>query len=116
MAEPQIVAIGGWPDEASARAALQEYVLELARGRRICLVPTATAESPETIVTFHEQWAGRGELSNLRFFPWPPAGLRELVLAQDVLVVSGGNTANALAIWRAHGFDAILREAWEAGI
>ena len=36
--------------------------------------------------------------------------------AQDAIYVSGGNTANALAIWRVHGFDAILREAWEAGI
>jgi dipeptidase E len=30
--------------------------------------------------------------------------------------VTGGNTANALAIWRTHGFDAILREAWEHGV
>jgi peptidase E len=35
---------------------------------------------------------------------------------QDAIYVSGGNTANALAIWRVHGFDAILREAWEARI
>ena len=49
------------------------------------------------------------------FFPWPPENLRELVLSQDVLVVGGGNTANMLAIWRIHGFDALLREAWEQG-
>ncbi len=30
--------------------------------------------------------------------------------------MSGGNTANMLAIWRAHGFDEIIREAWEQGI
>ena len=35
---------------------------------------------------------------------------------QDVIFVSGGNTANMLAVWRVHGFDAILREAWERGI
>ena len=52
-------------------------------------------------------------MTHLHFFPWPPAGLRELVLGQDVVLVTGGNTANAIAIWRAHGFDAILREAWE---
>ena len=40
---------------------------------------------------------------------------REVVLAQDVIYVSGGNTANALAVWRVHGFDAIVREAWERG-
>ena len=33
-----------------------------------------------------------------------------------VIVLGGGNTANLLAIWRVHGFDAILREAWEAGV
>ena len=38
------------------------------------------------------------------------------MLAQDVIFVSGGNTANLLAIWRAHGFDEIIREAWEQGI
>ena len=27
----------------------------------------------------------------------------------------GGNTANALAIWRVHGVDVALREAWERG-
>jgi peptidase E len=32
-----------------------------------------------------------------------------------VIVVGGGNTANMLAIWRLHGFDRILREAWEHG-
>jgi dipeptidase E len=38
------------------------------------------------------------------------------VLAQDTVYVSGGNTANALAIWRAHGFDRVLRDAWERGL
>ncbi len=30
--------------------------------------------------------------------------------------MGGGNTANMLAVWRVHGFDRILREAWEAGV
>src|SRR5439155_19093128 len=30
--------------------------------------------------------------------------------------VGGGNTANMLAIWRVHGFDEVLREAWEQGV
>ena len=33
-----------------------------------------------------------------------------------MIFVGGGNTANMLAIWRVHGFDRILREAWEAGV
>jgi dipeptidase E len=33
-----------------------------------------------------------------------------------VIYVSGGNSANMLAVWRVHGVDAVLREAWDAGI
>jgi dipeptidase E len=42
--------------------------------------------------------------------------LRPFLLEQDVIYVGGGNTANMLAIWRTHGVDRILREAWEQGI
>jgi dipeptidase E len=117
VAERYIVAIGGWPwDEPAQTRALEDYILGLARGRRICFVPTAAGESRDSIVDFYSAWRGRGELSHLEFFPWPPEDLRAFVLGQDVLVVSGGNTANALAIWRVHGFDKLLREAWEQGI
>ena len=34
---------------------------------------------------------------------------------QDVIYVSGGNTANALAVWRLHGVDLALRAAWDRG-
>jgi peptidase E len=83
---------------------------------RVLHVPTATGDAPESIVAFHERCAGLGELAHLRFFPWPPSELRELALAQDAISVGGGNTANMLAIWRRHGFDGILREAWGRGV
>ena len=35
---------------------------------------------------------------------------------QEVIYVGGGNTANMLAIWRVHGVDAVLRDAWRAGV
>ena len=38
------------------------------------------------------------------------------MLAQDVVWVGGGNTASLLAVWRMHGLDVVLREAWEAGV
>ena len=56
------------------------------------------------------------DVTTASFYPWPPADLRELALAHDVILVGGGNTANMLAVWRVHGFDRILREAWEAGV
>jgi dipeptidase E len=109
--DPQILGMGGYPDDA-----LLDHALGLARGTRVLYVPTAGAESAAMIVLLYERLRGRADLTHLKFFPWPPAGLRELVLEQDLILVSGGNTANALAIWRLHGFDELLREAWQDGI
>jgi peptidase E len=93
---------------------LDDLVLQLG-GPRVCLVPTAGGESAERVVAFYEAFAGRADPSHVVFNPWPRADLREHVLTQDVIYVTGGNTANALAVWRVHGFDALLREAWEQG-
>ncbi len=40
----------------------------------------------------------------------------EVLLSVDGIVVSGGNTLNQQVIWKAHGIDVILREAWNRGI
>jgi dipeptidase E len=111
MSEPQIVAMGGWPDDA-----LLDHVLGLARGRRILYVPTAGAENSAFTVMWYDRLRERGTMTHLSFFLWPPANLRDLALGHDVILVAGGNTANAIAIWRVHGFDEILREAWQQGV
>ena len=113
-----IVAMGGlsWEDEERRR--LEDYWLALtgADRPRVLVVPTAAGEDPEMTLTLFGQLTDRAELSYLSFYPWPPGDLHELTLRQEAIYVTGGNTANALAIWRRHGFDEILREAWEAGI
>jgi dipeptidase E len=110
-----IVAMGGW-DAADER--LADFVLGLS-GRerpRMCYVPTAGAERDQGIATFYETFAARTEPAVLRLFGVPRAGIRDFLLGQEVIWVSGGNTANMLAVWRVHGVDAALREAWEAGV
>jgi dipeptidase E len=118
MAERHIVGLGGGGDTREQTDRLYDYVLGLTGKERprVLYVPTAIAEDAEGIVSFYERFRGRGELSHLRTFPWPPENLRELVLSQDAINVSGGNTANMIAIWRVHGIDALLREAWENGV
>ncbi|MGZ8706536.1 MAG: Type 1 glutamine amidotransferase-like domain-containing protein [Gaiellaceae bacterium] len=111
MPEPKIVAMGGGPDET-----LLEYLLGLAPGKRLLYVPTAGMEDPARTVWWYEWLHGRAEMTHLHFFPWPPSGLSELALDHDVILVTGGNTANALAIWRTHGFDEVLRKAWQQGV
>ena len=110
--------LGGLGDTPERTNALLRHVLGLTgvEHPRVLFVPTAVGDSTEGITRFYELHAGLGELSHVRFFPYPPAAVRELVLAQDAICVSGGNTANMLAIWRVHGFDVLLREAWEAGV
>ncbi len=109
----QIVAMGGW-----AERPLQDFVLGLTGAARpkLLYVPTADREDARPTLSIYELLGDRAEVSHLHFFPWPPADLRQRALASDLIWVGGGNTANMLAVWRAHGFDEVLREAWEAGV
>lgn len=113
-----IVGLGGYIYDQKKDRRLYQYVLGLTGKDKpsVLYVPTAQGDSPEKILAFYENLNGLGELSHLKFFPWPPENLKEFVLSQDAISISGGNTANMLAIWRVYGFDKILREAWEKGI
>jgi dipeptidase E len=114
MPERHIVAIGGGgtPD------AVTDAVLALVPQERprVMYVPTASGEDPWFALATYDRFRSKAEVRHLNFFPWPPEDLTALTLAQDVIWVGGGNTANMLAIWRVHGFDAVLREAWEQGV
>jgi len=111
MADPQILALGGHPDDR-----MLDHALGLARGSKVLYVPTASNEDPSRTVEWYARLRGRAELTHLHFYPWPPDDLRALTLAHDLVIVPGGNTANMLAVWRVHGFDEILREAWQSGV
>ncbi|MGH8900892.1 MAG: Type 1 glutamine amidotransferase-like domain-containing protein [Egibacteraceae bacterium] len=120
MPDRQIVAMGGGgfsfgPDWAC----LDDYILGLT-GKphpRVCFVPTASGDSNEYIVRFYEAFPPtRAAASHLALFGRKVADLRAFLLDHDVIYVGGGNTANMLAVWRLHGVDRILREAWQAGV
>ena len=99
------------------RSPLDEFLLSLspAAHPRVCFVPTPTGDRDPVIAAFFEAFAGRDcKPSCLRLFGTPKRPAEQLA-DQDVIYVSGGNTANALALWRLHGVDRALREAWERG-
>jgi dipeptidase E len=117
MAEQRIVACGGalFVDEA---APLREFIASLARqpSPRICFLPTAVGDHPDAIARFYRV-AARMDCrpSDLPLFHREIEDIEAFLMEQDVVWVAGGNTANALAVWRTHGVDAVLRKAWEAG-
>jgi dipeptidase E len=118
MPGPQIVGLGGHFLGEPEYRALEDWLLGLTQKERprVLFIPTASAEDPGYTVRFFDTFKDRAEVSHLDFFPWPPSELRTFVLGHDLVYVGGGNTANMLAIWREHGLDEIVREAWEAGV
>jgi len=103
-------------------APLTEYAIDLAgvtgRAPRVCLLATAMGDNPAVVSTFYEaalQW--RLAPSHVALLPMPSVDdLREHLLGQDVIWVYGGSVAGLLALWRLHGLDVVLREAWQAGV
>ena len=85
---------------------------------RLCMIATAVGDDATRLAAAHNAFYKLGFVSShLTLFPMPNVpDMRAHLLAQDVIWVSGGSTANLLALWRLHGLDAILRECWEAGV
>ena len=97
---------------------LDAWILTLARRNRprVLFIPTASGDSVSQVTRFYRAFRRHDcEPSHLPLFNRRDAGLRPVIEAQDVIYIGGGNTASMLAVWRAHGLDALLRDAWEAG-
>ena len=104
---------------------LDDFILGLSRRQpaRVCFVPTASADAPAYIVRFYRAFAARCVTTDLTLWnpqslPRHPGRTSELatfIAEQDVIYVGGGDTANLLVLWRRHGLDTILRDAWSRG-
>lgn len=104
---------------------IDRFILGLAnRARpRVCFLPTASADSATYIAKFYRAMARHCDATDLTLFDSPAlprqplrtSDLAEFVAEQDVFYVGGGNTASLLALWRLHGLDVLLRDAWQRG-
>jgi peptidase E len=118
----QIVAFGGGGfSMESGNPLLDEYVLGLCRSERpkVCFMPSASGDADHYVVRFYRAFPGeRCEASHISLFrrEQGPEDLRAHLLSQDLIYVGGGSVVSLLGVWRAHGIDRILREAWEAGV
>ena len=111
----RIVACGG---EQLSYPALTRYVLALTGKPRpkILFVPTASGDDAAYLLSFYQAFAGvECEPSHLLLFNRTVDDIAGFVRAQDVVMVGGGNTANMLSIWRLHGVEDALRNAYRNG-
>lgn len=100
---------------------IHHFAAELANAAlapKICVLTQATGDPDARIGAFYSAFAGtRFTMSHLQLFPMPNVDdIRAHLLAQDVIWVDGGSVANLCALWRVHGLDEILHEAWQAGV
>ena len=115
----QIVVMGGGSFSVEPDGSpLDAYVLALAAKPRpkICFVPTASGDSSMYITKFYEAFGHRAEACHVGLFGRPRADMSSVLTSQDIIYVGGGNTANMLAVWRVHGVDRMMRDAWEGGV
>jgi peptidase E len=113
----KILIAGGGYGEAFIR-----YMASLTGKKRprLCYLPTASADNPYGTISWFQS------CSALDVQPFvqdsfieslsQKQGWDEVFLSMDGIVVSGGNTLNQQAIWKAQGIDMVLREAWNRGI
>jgi len=98
------------------------YVIALTKKQnpKICFLPTASADDANTIAA----WYAASEDLPMRPYVQKafvasytsPKTFEENLLSMDAIVVSGGNTLNMMAIWKAQGIDTVLRKAYDKGI
>jgi peptidase E len=118
----QIVVFGGGGFSMESRnPLLDKYVLGLCASERprVCFLPSASGDADHYVVRFYGAFpAERCEASHISLFrrEQGPADLRDHLLSQDLIYVGGGSVISLLGVWRAHGIDEVLREAWQAGV
>jgi peptidase E len=84
---------------------------------KLCFVLTASGDDPSYLARMYSAFRGWSvDLTHLSLFTQPNADPRELLLGQDLIWVGGGSVTNLLAVWRAHGVDEVMRQAWEDGV
>jgi dipeptidase E len=114
-----IVAVGGGSFRTYPGNALDTWLLaRTGEARpRVAFLPTASGDQEGAIEAFTRSFLERGAIPTVvRLFVRDVIDLESLLLAQDLILVSGGNTANQQAVWRLHGVDRILHEAYARGI
>ncbi|MBC7396121.1 MAG: peptidase E [Bdellovibrionales bacterium] len=99
--------------------ALYRYILKTTgkEKAKVCLIPTASGDAQDYMDVFDRVFKKLGcEVTHLSLFRGENPDFEKLLMSQDLIYVSGGNTRNMLVLWKEWGIDVILRKAYEHGI
>ena len=100
--------------------ALDDFALSLtgAREPRVLFLPTASGDPAAQIQAFRQRFGGRAVPRRRPVAVPPPRTPRARSPTSSArrtsIYVGGGSMRNLLAIWRTHGLDECLHEAWQA--
>jgi peptidase E len=84
---------------------------------RVLFVMTASADNAQYLAMSYQACRDLSvDPDHLVVFPYPSQTPEEALGRADLVWVGGGSVANLLALWRVHGVDDAMRDAWERGV
>ena len=124
MTTPRILATSGGFSSTGRYEARQPAGLFLEALRltgkdrpRVLFVMTASGDSPSYLAMSYQAVSGLSvDADHLSLFTMPNQPVEEAFGRADLVWVGGGSVANLLALWRLHGVDVAVRDAWERGV
>lgn len=110
------VGTGLWGVMRPGRIFLEALRLTGKERPRVCLVMTASGDDSQYLTAMYSALSNTGcDVDHLALFPQPNRDPEQALGAADVVWVGGGSVANLLALWRLHGVDTALAQAWDNG-
>jgi peptidase E len=105
-----------WTSVVPGQTVLRMLALTGKTRPRICFIHTASGDDQAYLTRSYAAMTDLGcDVTHLQLFTQPNAPIKDHILKSDVIWVGGGSVANLLAVWRLHGVDIALREAYDRG-
>ena len=108
---------GLWDVMRPGRIFLEALGLCGAERPRVLLVMTATGDNDHYLSMMYSALSdAHCDVDHLALFTQPNRRPEEALGRADIVWVGGGSVANLLALWRLHGVDEAMADAWERGV
>lgn len=119
IGQPKKDGSGNYPVETTA---IDRRILQLTNKKnpKLLFLPTASYDSTEYYEAIKKQFTRVGfdavDALYLSDKTFTKEQIKNTILSYDAIYVGGGNTLRMMVIWRRHGVDEVLKQAFEKGI